>query len=40
MRKMAALVFPGFQTLDFFGQIELLGGFRDDIELMTVAKTA
>lgn len=40
MRKMAALVFPGFQTLDFFGPIELLGGFRDDIELMTVAKTA
>lgn len=38
MRKMAALVFPGFQTLDFFGPIELLGGFRDDIEVVTVAK--
>ena len=38
MRKMAALVFPGFQTLDFFGPIELLGGFRDDIEVITVAK--
>jgi transcriptional regulator GlxA family with amidase domain len=39
MRKMAALVFPGFQTLDFFGPIEMLGGFRDDIEVVTVAKT-
>lgn len=38
MRKMAALVFPGFQTLDFFGPIELLGGFRDDIEIVTVAQ--
>ena len=39
MRRLAALVFPGFQTLDFFGPIELLAGFRDDIELVTVAKT-
>ncbi len=38
MRKMAALVFPGFQTLDFFGPIEMLGGFRDEIEVITVAK--
>lgn len=38
MKKMAALVFPGFQTLDFFGPIELLGGFRDDIEVVTVSK--
>ncbi|WP_299729360.1 DJ-1/PfpI family protein [uncultured Tateyamaria sp.] len=36
---MAALVFPGFQTLDFFGPIELLGGFRNDIEVITVAKS-
>lgn len=40
MRKMAALVFPGFQTLDFFGPIELLGGFMDKIETITVAQTA
>ena len=40
MMKMAALVFPGFQTLDFFGPIELLGGFRDEIQVVTVAKTA
>jgi len=36
---MAALVFDGFQTLDFFGPIEMLAGFRDKIELITVAKT-
>ncbi|MEL6522801.1 MAG: DJ-1/PfpI family protein [Pseudomonadota bacterium] len=40
MRNMAALVFPGFQTLDYFGPIEMLGGFRDDINVTTVAKTA
>jgi transcriptional regulator GlxA family with amidase domain len=34
---MAALVFPGFQTLDFFGPIEMLGGFRDDIAITVVA---
>ena len=38
MMKMAALVFPGFQTLDFFGPIEMLGGFRDEIEVITVAQ--
>ena len=39
MRDMAALVFPGFQTLDYFGPIEILGGFRDQIWVTTVAKT-
>ncbi|MEM1299421.1 MAG: DJ-1/PfpI family protein [Pseudomonadota bacterium] len=39
MRDMAALVFPGFQTLDFFGPIEMLGGFRDEITITTVANT-
>ncbi|MEX3014260.1 DJ-1/PfpI family protein [Gymnodinialimonas hymeniacidonis] len=39
MQKMAALVFPGFQTLDYFGPIEMLGGFRDEIEVVTVAST-
>lgn len=38
MRTLAALVFPGFQTLDFFGPIEMLGGFRDEIAVTTVAK--
>lgn len=39
MRTLAALIFPGFQTLDFFGPIEMLGGIGDDIEIVTVAKT-
>ena len=39
MRTMAALVFPGFQTLDFFGPIEMLAGFFDEIALTTVATT-
>lgn len=36
MRTMAAVVFPGFQTLDYFGPIEMLAGFVDDIKLVTV----
>ena len=40
MRQMAALVFPGFQTLDYFGPIEMLGGFVDKIEVVTVATTS
>jgi transcriptional regulator GlxA family with amidase domain len=38
MRTLAALVFPGFQTLDYFGPIEMLGNFGDEIEIVTVAK--
>ena len=40
MKTMAALVFPEFQTLDYFGPIEMLGGFRDEIEVVTVANEA
>jgi len=40
MRKLAALVFPGFQTLDFFGPMEMLGDYPDDIEIITVGQTA
>lgn len=39
MRTMAALIFPGFQTLDFFGPIEMLGDPAFEIEITTVAKT-
>ncbi len=39
MRTLGALVFPGFQTLDYFGPMEMLGSLRDDIELITIAKT-
>ncbi|MEO1138934.1 MAG: DJ-1/PfpI family protein [Pseudomonadota bacterium] len=38
MRTLAALVFPGFQTLDFFGPIEMLGDPVYDIKIVTVAK--
>ena len=39
MKKLAAFIFPGFQTLDFFGPIEMFGGLRDDIEITLVAET-
>ena len=38
MRTLAALVFPGFETLDYFGPIEMLGGFGEQTEIITVAK--
>ena len=38
MRSLAALIFPGFQTLDYFGPIEMLGGLGEKIEIITVAK--
>lgn len=40
MKTIAALVFPGFETLDYFGPIEMLGGFGTETEIITVAKTA
>lgn len=39
MKTVAALVYPGFQTLDYFGPMEMLGGFRDRLQIITVAKT-
>lgn len=39
MKKLAAFIFPGFQTLDFFGPIEMLGGLRDKIDMTLVAET-
>lgn len=38
MRTLAALVFPGFETLDYFGPIEMLGGFGKETQIITVAK--
>jgi putative intracellular protease/amidase len=38
MRTLAALVFPGFETLDYFGPIQMLGGLGQEIEIITVAK--
>ena len=38
MRTLGALVFPGFETLDYFGPIEILGGFGKETEIITVGK--
>lgn len=38
MRTLGALVFPGFETLDYFGPIEMLGGFGQETEIITVAQ--
>lgn len=38
LKRLAVLVFPGVQTLDLFGPIELLGGFDDKIALTLVAE--
>ncbi len=38
MKSLAALVFPGFQTLDFFGPIEILGDPANGFAISTVAK--
>ena len=39
MRTLAVFIFPGIQTLDLFGPIELLGGFFDQINIVLVAET-
>jgi len=38
MKTLAALVFPGFETLDYFGPIEMLGGYGQETQIITVAK--
>jgi len=40
MKTLAALAFPGFQTLDYFGPIEMLGDPAYELEIFTVAKNA
>ncbi len=40
MKRLAVLVFPGIQTLDLFGPIEMLGGLFDKISITLVAETA
>jgi len=37
MRKIAALIFPQFETLDLFGPIELFGILDEHFEIATVA---
>ena len=38
MRTLAAVVFSSFQTLDYFGPIEMLGDYGDEIKIIVVAK--
>ncbi|MDJ0686321.1 MAG: DJ-1/PfpI family protein [Alphaproteobacteria bacterium] len=37
MKSLGVFIFPGVQTLDLFGPVELLGGFFDRISLTFVA---
>lgn len=39
MKTLAVLVFPGFQTLDLFGPLEMLGDLGDAIDITIVAET-
>ncbi|GAB5445751.1 DJ-1/PfpI family protein [Gymnodinialimonas sp.] len=39
MKTLAALVFEGFETLDYFGPMEMLGGLGEQTEIITVAQT-
>ena len=39
MRTLAALGFPSFKTLDYFGPIAMFGGFGKETEIIPVAKT-
>lgn len=38
MRSIAALVFPGFETLDLFGPIEMFGLLQDEFSISVVAE--
>ena len=38
MRSIAALVFPGFETLDLFGPIEMFGLLQDEFSISIVAQ--
>ncbi len=40
MKSLAVFVFPGFQTLDLFGPLEMLGGLKDRIRITIIAKSA
>ena len=38
MKSIGVFIFPGIQTLDLFGPIELLGGFFDQLSLTIIAQ--
>ncbi len=39
MRRIGALIFPGFELLDLFGPLEMFGLLKDDFDLQLVAET-
>ena len=39
MRRVGALIFPGFELLDLFGPLEMFGLLQDDFDLQLVAET-
>ncbi|MEQ8653749.1 MAG: DJ-1/PfpI family protein [Kiloniellales bacterium] len=40
MRKLAAVIFPGFELLDLYGPLEMLGMLPEDFALTLVAEAA
>lgn len=38
MKNLAVFIFPGVQTLDLFGPLEMLGGFDDRLRITLVAE--
>ncbi len=40
MRKLAAVIFPGFELLDLYGPLEMLGMLSEEFSLTLVAETA
>ena len=40
MRRVGALIFPGFELLDLFGPLEMFGLLKDDFDLQLVAEAS
>ena len=40
MRRIGAVIFPGFELLDLFGPMEMFGLLSEDYSLELIAETA
>jgi transcriptional regulator GlxA family with amidase domain len=40
MRRVGAVIFPGFELLDLFGPLEMFGLLKDEFDLQLVAETS
>ena len=38
MRRIGALIFPGFELLDMFGPLQMFGLLKDEFEICMVAE--